>query len=241
VSAENAVALDYFQNTATESFALSSLEQKSYLAAMDILGIILTGKLWNMPADSGLSSMDTTHRIRILETSLAYTIEMLPLFTLFTSIESPRDLAPVGLAASIQSLFQNMTVSIMFEPALLAPNYVYTVVETDRFHNAYSYSWRRPATACGVAIASTFYAILVACYTILSTGFSYRNKFSTIVRVSRSEKLDVLIAPEDRRGQDPMPEHIARTTFSISDGTELTFGMLSEATKLMSRSPGPSS
>jgi hypothetical protein len=131
-----------------------------------------------------------------------------------------------------------MTLSILAEPDFLAPQSVSTTVDSYQVHNAYSYNWRRLALAYGIAITSTFCAILVGCYTLVSTGFSYSNKFSTIVRVSQSEKLDVLIAPGNRRGQHPLTEHIAKTTFSIANGTEYTVGMLSEATKLRSRSPG---
>jgi hypothetical protein len=173
-----------------------------------------------------------------LETDLALTAEMRPLYSQFTSFEPPQDASPPSLASSIEQLFQNMTLSILAEPGFLAPQSALTAVDLHRVYNAYSYNWRRLALAYGIAITSTFCAILVGCYTILSTGFSYSNKFSTIVRVSRSEKLDVLIAPEDRRGHDPLPEHIAKTAFSIADGTEYTVGMLSEATKLRSRSPG---
>jgi hypothetical protein len=237
----NPVIAEVTAMRATQDFALSSPDQKSYFAFMDMLGSILTGTLWLTPestVDTGLSSINAVDHTRILETDLALTAEMRPLYSQFTSFEPPRDASPPSLASSIEQLFQNMTLSILAEPGFLAPQSALTTVDIHRVYNAYSYNWRRLALAYGIAITSTFCAILVGCYTIVSTGFSYSNKFSTIVRVSRSEKLDVLIAPEDRRGHDPLPEHIAKTAFSIADGTEYTVGMLSEATKLRSRSPG---
>jgi hypothetical protein len=208
---------------------------------MDVLCSILTGSLWKMPETLGFSSIDATDHTRILETSLAHAVEMLPLYTLFTSVPPPRDVPLLTLAASIENLFQNMTLSILAEPALLAPQPTLFPVDSHRVYNAYSYNWPRLALAYGIAIFSTLIAVLVGLYTITTTGSSYTNKFSTIVRVSRSERLAVLIAPENRFGQDPVPTHIARAKFSISDGTELTVGMLSEAMKLRSRSPGLSS
>jgi hypothetical protein len=92
-------------------------------------------------------------------------------------------------------------------------------------------------TRKGIATESTVCATLVGYYAILRTGSSSSNRYPTVVRVSRSGKFDVLIASQDRRRQDSMPEHIAKTAFSIANGTEYTSDMLPEATKLRSRSP----
>jgi hypothetical protein len=237
----NPVTTDHWQSVGTDLFALSSNDIKPYFAAMDVLGSILTGTLWKKPGTFSLSSIDATDHTRILETSLAHTLEMLPLYTLFTSLQPPRNTSLLTLASSIEQLFLNMTISILAEPAFLAPQTTLTPVDSHRVYNAYSYNWRRLAMAYGIAIGSTLIAVLVGLYTIVTTGSSYTNKFSTIVRVSRSERLDVLIAPEDRLGQDPVPKHIAKAKFSVSDGTGYGSGTVSEATKLRSRSPGLSS
>jgi hypothetical protein len=54
-----------------------------------------------------------------------------------------------------------MTLSILAEPALLAPQPTLTPVDSHRVYNAYSYNWLRLALAYGVAILSTFIAVLV--------------------------------------------------------------------------------
>jgi hypothetical protein len=73
------VTTDFQQAVVINQFALSSDGLKPYFAAMDVLGSILTGSLWKMPQSLGFSSIDATDHTQILETSLALTVEMLPL------------------------------------------------------------------------------------------------------------------------------------------------------------------
>jgi hypothetical protein len=163
----------------------------AHFAFMNRLGSILTETIWHTPEGTdanGLSCVNAVDHTRILETKLARTAEMLPLHSHITSFQPPWNTSPPSLASSIEQLFQDMTFSILGEPGFLALQSVPMTVESP--------------TAGGDSLeltASPDFHFLVGCYTVLSTGSSYSNKLSTVVRVTWSEKLDVWIAPEDRR------------------------------------------
>lgn len=62
--------------------------------------------------------------------------------------------------------------------------------------------------------------VILGLYTDTSTNSSYGNRSSTILRVSRSDGLDVFITDEDRRGNDPLPEHTGKARFVAVHDTD---------------------
>lgn len=183
---------------------------------MQTLGDILVGSLWHVhnirknARDAG-PEIDKGRDTHVLQTSLAFTTEMLPIYDLYTANSTVFDRTALpSLASAIEELFQNMTLSMFNAPSLLTDEIFETEMKKREYFNTYRYDRSRLALAYGVAIALTALAVAVGAYTIAHTGRSYSNKFSTTVRISRSEKHGLLIAAEDRQGEDPLLQHIAK-------------------------------
>lgn len=85
------------------------------------------------------------------------------------------------------------------------------------FRNVYVYSAIRLWVAYGVAILLTGVAALVGLVTILSTGASFSNTFSSVMRSSWNAGLDVDIRPEDAINRDPLPKRLANATFTLPE------------------------
>ncbi|KAH0365643.1 hypothetical protein KCU65_g5949, partial [Aureobasidium melanogenum] len=209
----------------TDRFGLTNSGTRSYLAVMDLLGDMLAGSMYYTPGD-GMStpSYNTNNHTRVLDTNLAFTKELNPIYVVFSKEESiPQSTLP-SLGPTIEELVRNMTFSILNIPELLAPQLGKTDVFITTYFNIYNYHWQRLVLAYGLAISVTLITVILGLYTIIDTGSSYSNKFSTILRVSRDEGLDVLIAERDRRGEDPLPKHIGKAKFVAihhDDGAEL--------------------
>lgn len=205
----------------TDTFALSDPQARSYFAVIDLLGDLLGGTMWYSSGDGfSTPAQNTTDHTQILETKLAITQELNPLYTMFTGeLPTARPfLSP--LASAIEELVRNMTLSMLAVPALLAPQAHETDVSITTFSNVYHYNWQRLVLAYGIAISLTFLAVTLGFYTIASTGSCYSNKFSTILRVSRNEELDSLIEEDDRHGEDPLPEYIGKAEFAAAGHTD---------------------
>jgi hypothetical protein len=198
-----------------KSFALSNSRDRSYFAVMDLLGEMLTGTMWHV-SNNGMyvPESNSSDHTRVLETNLAFSQELSPLYGGFTGSGSPPyETRQSPLASMIEELVQNMTITMLTVPELLNTQGNSTTMSVTTFYNVYHYSWERLALAYAIAIGLTFIAVLVGMYIIISTGSSYSNRFSTILRMSRYEELDVLIEEQDRRGQDPLPKHIGKARF----------------------------
>jgi hypothetical protein len=198
-----------------KSFALSNSRDRSYFAVMDLLGEMLTGTMWHV-SNNGMyvPESNSSDHTRVLETNLAFSQELSPLYGGFTGSGSPPyETRQSPLASMIEELVQNMTITMLTVPELLNTQGNSTTMSVTTFYNVYHYSWERLALAYAIAIGLTFIAVLVGMYIIISTGSSYSNRFSTILRMSRYKELDVLIEEQDRRGQDPLPKHIGKAKF----------------------------
>jgi hypothetical protein len=198
-----------------DAFAIPDGEKQSYFALMEVLGDILCGKLWRAPGDMHYPAADAKERTLIFETNLAFASELLPLFHMYRATEPQAPRPALPLSSAIEELFRNMTLSTFSDGSLLGPQLYDSGVEKIYFYNVYHYNWERLVLAYGVAITLTFFAVIAGCYTILRTGASFTNKFSTILRVSRNEGLDLLITPADRVGEEPLPKHIGKERLSI--------------------------
>jgi hypothetical protein len=198
-----------------KSFALSNSRDRSYFAVMDLLGEMLTGTMWHV-SNNGMyiPESNSSDHTRVLETNLAFSQELSPLYGGFTGSSSPPyETRLFPLAPMIEELVQNMTITMLTVPELLNTQGNSTRMSVTTFYNVYNYNWERLALAYAIAIGLTFIAVLIGMYIIISTGSSYSNRFSTILRMSRYEELDMLIEEQDRRGQDPLPKHIGKARF----------------------------
>lgn len=200
---------------------LSSNEVKSYFAAMQTLGTVLVGALWHVPQSSLQPESDKAKETHILHTALAFSKEILPLYDRYNSGSLQSDLASrPALASAIEELFQNMTLSMFSIPSLFSVDTYQTEINTREYFNIYRYNWPRLALAYGIAIVLTLLAVVLGVYMFSHTGMSFSNKFSTTIRISRGEDLGLLIGSQDRRGEDPLPKHIAKAKVTFFDNQD---------------------
>ena len=96
-----------------------------------------------------------------------------------------------------------------------------TQVTSETYHNVYRYAMIRLWTAYGLAIACATAAVALGVHTIVTSGSSYSNEFSTIVRVSRHAHLGHEVDSCDASGRDPLPKYLKRTTFKLSGESDV--------------------
>ncbi|KJX98786.1 hypothetical protein TI39_contig391g00001 [Zymoseptoria brevis] len=199
-----------------EMFAFASPETRSAFAMMDIIGDLLVGTLHESAVEQEKKNM--SDHTRILETKLAFTKEIYPIYRTYTSDHSADDVSLPFLKDAVEELVQNMTLALFAESTLLTNTTQQdgnmTDVTVTTFANVYFYNARRLLLAYGSALALALFAVLVGCYTIASTGLSYSHNFSTILRVAQDEDLNALIEEKDTKGQDPLPKYIGKAMFA---------------------------
>lgn len=207
-----------------EALGANSAEVLSHLGIMQVLGELLVGQLHY----DGLYRTEQTH---VLETNLAFTHELYPMYLNYTS--NDQNITAPGLMSledSVEELFQNMTLSLLTIPALLADQQDRVVVSISETLNMYNYNWRRLWMAYGSAMVATLIAICVGMFNLIATGSSYSNKFSTVVRISRDESLGVFVKEEDRFGQDPLPEYLETARLVVKGIVKDTASLASSIT-----------
>ena len=165
-------------------FGLAESGNRSYLAVMDLLGDMLAGSIrWTSGDQYSVPPQNITDHTRVLDTNLVFTQELNPIYVTFSNETSMLQSTLPSLGSSIEELVRNMTFSLLNIPELLAPQPDKTDVSVTTFFNIYNYHWQRLVLAYGIAISVTFMTVILGLYTIINTGSSYSNKFSTILRV----------------------------------------------------------
>ncbi|KAK4899005.1 hypothetical protein LTR27_003737 [Elasticomyces elasticus] len=139
----------------------------------------------------------------------------------------PPDTPTTGqsLAAMIEELFSNITISLM-SSAELQPNPLSatapprTNVRFVTYQNTYFYSPLKLWLAYGLAIAFAAISMFFGLACIHFNQASYSNSYSTLLRTSRGAELSVEISEKDAEGASPLPSSIAGATvrFSSSKG-----------------------
>ena len=199
------------------AFALSNAETRSYLGFMEAIGNILTSSLYSTQRRGTRQAGDANvdDRTKVLQTNLAFTNELYPTFINYSTgvNRGPDELRPIKDV--LEELVQNMTISMLNVPEFIGSAETEIQMAVTRYHNTYEYNWRQLCITYGAAVAVALIAISVGFYSLIITGTSYSNKFSTIVRIARDSSLAVFIGDEDRLGQDPLPEYIGRAKFAI--------------------------
>ena len=209
IELQNAIFIESSRDRASfpGAFGLNTPEVQSYLAYTEAVGELLLSMLFS----ADLPRIDKTH---ILETELAFTEELYPLYANCTkSSITPRPLRP--LVETLEELFQNMTLSLLTIPEITAERPVMSNVSVSFTHNAYRYNKERVFAAYGAAAAGTFLTVVIGLYSFAVTGTSYSNKFSTVIRVARDQTIGVHIQHKDRLGQDPLPTYIGEAKLHL--------------------------
>ena len=102
-----------------------------------------------------------------------------------------------------------------------------TNITTFTAQTVYSYNAVRLWAAYGTACLAATLCVIIGLVTIIASGASYDNTFSTVFRVSREAKLANEIIPEDMDGKSPLPSYLAKTEVVLVErGEEQKGGLL---------------
>jgi hypothetical protein len=115
-----------------------------------------------------------------------------------------------SLGRVIEELFQNMTLSLFSDPGFLEPAAENITVQYERMQNTYTYNSRNLLFSYGLALGFALIAVVAGCVSIWYNGASYSNRFSTILRATRGQNIEELVALNDRAGADPLPKYLAK-------------------------------
>lgn len=124
-----------------------------------------------------------------------------------------------SLKSALETLFQNITLSLLADEVLLA-NYSSPYAPADKsdvtfnlFHNVYIYSAPTLWGAYGVAIFLTLIALTLGFWSLLLNQGSFTNDFSTVLRTSWAGHLDEEVRIGDRDGRQPLPNYLSNARF----------------------------
>lgn len=95
--------------------------------------------------------------------------------------------------------------------------------------NVYSYDQATLWISYGLAVGATALAVAGGIAALISNGASYSNKFSTILRVSRTVRLGAEVSEPDGDGRDPLPKYLKLARIDPggkSDRASSTYGLL---------------
>jgi hypothetical protein len=185
----------------------------SYRAIMDSFEQQFTGVVqYNGGSHGGAGDVSTA----ALTTNLALTTDFNVVavnLSEITSAIAAQQTSSVLLARALEELFQNVSLSFFKNTLFLekvSSSSPITNVTIYTSYNKYVHSPGRLWLACGIAILVSSISVTTGCTTLLGKGLSYSNDFSSDMRVTRSREIDALVAPEDRVGNDPLPDHIKK-------------------------------
>ena len=91
-------------------------------------------------------------------------------------------------------------------------------VLVNEYVNLYFYSPRDLYLAYGTALLAATACVVLGVADLLRNGGCYSSSFSTILRTTRDETLDVLVSVAERNGIDPLPEKTARASILMVEG-----------------------
>ncbi|RFU27250.1 hypothetical protein B7463_g9088, partial [Scytalidium lignicola] len=220
------------------AYNLTEIQTLAYQSVMDAFGQILVGSISNSQGSAGaLLDLNTS----VMSTVLSDTAELQFLATyppptgqkddmlastlLQDVIQDPEDFdglsvtnvasSDIPLLQEIETLFQNITVSLM-NSALLQPNRSSpyappaTEVTLPVFQNVFVYSAWKLWVAYGISILLSMTGVIIGLSAMFSNGASYNNYFSTVLRTSKHAKINTAIHPVDATGREPLPKYLAK-------------------------------
>ncbi|KAJ5175616.1 uncharacterized protein N7482_001493 [Penicillium canariense] len=129
-----------------------------------------------------------------------------------------------SFSAALEELFQNMTLSLLSNEYFWENNStpVNTTVVTSELR--YIYHPLDLWIPYGVAILCTLLCIGLGVWSVVKSGLSYSNGFSTILRSTRDRSIDQLVVPDELGGQDPLPRRLATTKLIFMDENDQRLG-----------------
>lgn len=122
-----------------------------------------------------------------------------------------------SLGHAIEELFRNMTLSLFSDLSFLGPTSDDVTIRYEHTRNIHVYSSKNLFLSYGLALGFAFLAAIAGCVSIYHNGASYSNKFSTIIRTTRGQKIEELVAADDRDGSDPLPKYLAKARIMLGE------------------------
>jgi hypothetical protein len=111
-----------------------------------------------------------------------------------------------------------MTLSLFSNPYFTEESAEDIAVAYNITQNTYIYDSKNLFISYGLALGFALIAGIAGCASILSNGASYSNRFSTVLRTTRGQELEELIAHNDRTGVDPLPKHLEKSRIDLRRG-----------------------
>ncbi|KAI1388161.1 uncharacterized protein F4822DRAFT_236310 [Hypoxylon trugodes] len=125
-----------------------------------------------------------------------------------------------SLQQFLETMFQNYTVSLM-SSSTLQPNYSSPTapdkVTITRFttQTVYVYAADKLWAAYGAAALATLASVIIGLVAIVTSGVSYSNAVSTIMRIGWTTYLNVEVRETDLDGKNPLPNYLAKATVRV--------------------------
>lgn len=123
-----------------------------------------------------------------------------------------------SLGSVVEELFHNMTLSLFSNPLFLANSTEAIEIKYNITQNTYAYNSPNLFISYGLAVGLSLIASVAGCISIYCAGASYSNRFSTVLRTTRGQSLDELVALNDRGGKDPLPNYLAKSRVNLMSG-----------------------
>ncbi|KAI1640731.1 hypothetical protein F4809DRAFT_661702 [Biscogniauxia mediterranea] len=153
--------------------------------------------------------------------SVAYHDGLVQLSALRDFVEGRRPLAGAAVRATLEAMFQNVTVSTLAAAALRAADAdaAPVAVDTWRAVNVYAYRPRALYAAYGGAFGASLLCVAWGLLVVRRRRGAYSLSFSTVLRTTRAcELADLVAGPGARRGTDPPPRDLRAVRLRYEDG-----------------------
>lgn len=129
----------------------------------------------------------------------------------FIESKSEYTLTSDAAIKTLESMFQNITLSSMSSPSLRLPDEETKVIKTTTWRsvNIFVYEPLDLYIAYGCALLASLACVFWGLYVLLHHNHvSYSLKFSTILRTTRLNGINEIVIPESRKGNDPIPREM---------------------------------
>ena len=221
--------------------AMSEIDRTrfNYMAYMDSAGRLLLGTIFNRVTSVVRDTIHPTAEqfavqpVDLMRTLLPFTAQLLPLTESKPQSRNQENWTPYpgfayntpyfnrSLGTATEELFQNITLSLLSEPEFARDSDENVDIFISRTQNAYFYNRTNLLLSYGLSLVLSFFACLVGCVSIFRGNVSYSNKFSTMLRTTRDDSIDTLVATEDRNGADPLPRYLAKAAISLGQSRSM--------------------
>ncbi|KAI5921986.1 hypothetical protein F4810DRAFT_310396 [Camillea tinctor] len=136
-------------------------------------------------------------------------------------IEGKRPLVASDVQATLEAMFQNITISTLSSPALRQPDAdaADVAVDTWRTVNVYVYNPRDLYIAYGVAFGVSALCVAWGLFVIYGRHGqrSYSLTFSTVLRTTRARAIGDIVDAAARKGTDPAPKELGKVRLLYED------------------------